>query len=251
MKNDPLVEILKKSFQKKKAKNRSYSLRSYSRDLGIDPSNLSKIMSNQIEVGPNLRSKIGLKLGFEEIEIQTWLKPASLQNTFDKNYTNHELGIFQVISEWQHYAILEYFKLKNISSKHASIAANLDLKLSVVNESLQRLIAVGLLQQTDAGYRPSDEFSSSVLTVSTSKAHREQQAQILEGAIDALKVTPFELRSQTSMTMAIDSRKLPKAKELIKNFRRDIGRLLSSSKSLDSVYQLSVSLYPVTKINPI
>lgn len=247
VKNDPLIEILKKEFLRKKSRNGSYSLRSYSRDLGLDPSNLSKIMNYQIEIGPNLRSKIGQKLGFESKEIQSILKPTSQAHTTDKDYNPHNLEVFQIIAEWQHYAILEYFKLTNANLKPAIIASHLGLKTSVVNESLRRLTEVGLLKKIGTEFAPVDESSSSVLNTATSKAHREQQVQILEGAIDALKNTPIENRSQSSMTMAIDSRKLPEAKELIKNFRRDIGRLLSSSKQLDSVYQLSVSLYPVTQ----
>ena len=57
----------------------------------------------------------------------------------------------------------------------------------------------------------------------------------------------MERRDQTSMTMAIDTKLLPQAKEKIKKFRRDMDRLLQSSDTKDEVYHLSVSLYPVTK----
>jgi uncharacterized protein (TIGR02147 family) len=251
MKNDPLVEIMKKEFLQKKARNGSYSLRSYSRDLDLDPSNLSKMMNYQKSIGQNLRAKIGHKLGFESHESTTWLKPRQHKNISDLDYQNQNLEVFQIISEWQHYAILEYFKLNKASMAPADIANHLGLKLSVTKESLRRLIEVGLLKKTDDGYELLDESSSSILTMATSKAHREQQKQILEGAIDALQNVPVERRSQSSMTVAIDSQKLDEARELIKNFRREMGRFLSSSDQLDSVYQLSISLYPVTqsKIN--
>jgi uncharacterized protein (TIGR02147 family) len=248
MKHDPLIEILKKDFQHKKSRNGSYSLRSYSRDLELDPSNLSKIMKYQLTVGPVLRSKIGLKLGFDHSEIQSWLRPSMQEDTDDGNYNRHGMEVFQVIAEAQHYAILEYFKLKNKSFEPAAIAEGLGLEVSVVTKALQRLLEVGLLKQGEHGLTPADESSSSILNVSTSKAHREQQCQILEAAIDAVKNVPIERRSQSSMTMAIDSAKLPEARELIKSFRRDLGRLLSTSPDLDSVYQLSISLYPVTQL---
>jgi len=244
MKNDPLVEILKKEFQRKKNRNKSYSLRSYARDLKMDPSNLSKMLNYQIEIGSKLREKIGQKLGFDQEAIESWLRPATYVKTIDKNYTSHELEVFQVVAEWQHYAILEYFKLSDASHKPSDIAARLGLKVATVNESLRRLLEVGLLKKNEKGFLLMDESSSSVLTTETSKAHREQQHQILEGAIEALEKTPVDFRSQSSMTMAIDSKKIPEAKELIKNFRRDIGRLLSSSSNLDKIYQLSISLYP-------
>lgn len=251
MKNDPLIEILKKEFAKKQAKNHAYSLRSYSRDLGIDPSNLSKILNYQKEMGSRLRAKLGKELGFDKTEIESWLKPANHAKTVDRAYAEHTMQVFQVVSEWQHYAILELFKVADADLTPQGIAASLGLTLSKTKESLKRLTESGLLLKTAKGYTPADESSSSILSVATSKAHREQQAQILEGAIEALKNTPIELRSQSSVTMAIDINKLDEAKELIKTFRRDMGRLLSASAKLDEVYQLSVSLYPVTKTKKI
>ncbi len=248
MKNDPLIEILKKGFDQKKKRNPAYSLRSYSRDLGLDPSNLSKILGYQKEMGARLRLKLGKKLGFEKAEIESWLKPAIHSRTINQDYSEHSLQVFQVVSEWQHYAILEYFKLKGCQQEPKAIAEALGLSLKNIKESLQRLTDSGLLLKTEDGYEPAEESSSSILNVATSKAHREQQKQILEGAIDALENVPIERRSQSSITMAIDCEKLDEAKELIKNFRRDLGRLLSTSSQLTDVYQLSVSLYPVTKL---
>lgn len=248
MKNDPLIEILKKDFAQKKKRNQAYSLRSYSRDLGLDPSNLSKILGYQKEMGARLRLKLGKKLGFEKSEIESWLKPAVHSKTANQDYAEHSLHVFQVVSEWQHYAILEYFKLQDHEHDPKVIAEALGLSLKNTKESLQRLTEAGLLVKTQNGFEPAEESSSSILNVATSKAHREQQKQILEGAIDALENVPIEYRSQSSITMAIDCEKLDEAKELIKNFRRDLGRLLSTSSNLTDVYQLSVSLYPVTKI---
>lgn len=247
MKNDPLIEILKKELERKQARNGAYSLRSFSRDLELDPSNLSKIMSYQKNIGPILRLKIGRKLGFDSNDIDGWLKPTDNTNTHDENYNKHGMDVFKVISEWHHYALLEYFKLKNAASEYKSIATSFGLKTKTVSESIQKLVELGLLIKVGNTFIPADEASSSILDVKTSKPHRDQQVQILEGAIDALKNIPVKARSQSSVTVAVDSGKLDEARELIKNFRRDLSRLLSTSENLDSVYQLSISLYPVTK----
>ncbi len=247
MKNDPLIEMLRQEFERKKARNKAYSLRSYARDLRLDPSNLCKILKNQIQVGARLRAKLGKKLGFEEKEIEQILKPISDSKTADADYQSHELEIFQVIAEWQHYAILEYVKLTNASHEPSVIGQKLGLKSDVAEESIRRLLDLGLLKSSEGRLLPAEESSSSILNVPTSKAHREQQTQILERAIDALHCVEVQRRSQSSMTLAVDSSKLGEAIELIKRFRRDLGRLLSTSKNLDHVYQLSISLYPLTQ----
>ncbi len=249
MKRDPLIEILKTEFERKKARNSAYSLRSYSRDLGIDPSNLSKILTRQKNVGSKLRKILAQKLGFESAEISGWLFPAAQENTSDKAYAGHSVEVFQVVSEWQHYAILELFKLKDFILSPQEIAKRIGISVAVAKDSLNRLKETGLLYYDEKKKHllPSEDSSSSIPNIATSKSHREQQKQILEGAIDALQTTPIERRSQSSVTMAIDTKKLEEARQLIKNFRRDMGRLLSSSKNLNEVYQLSISLYPVTK----
>ncbi|MDZ4678677.1 MAG: DUF4423 domain-containing protein [Oligoflexia bacterium] len=249
MKRDPLVEILRTDFGRKKMRNKSYSLRSYSRDLGVDPSNLSKIINQQKSIGVRLRKTLAKKLGFEVNEIASWLMPAAQEKTSDKEYSQHGVEVFQIVSEWQHYAILELFKLKEFTFSFEEVAQWLGISLNEARKSIKRLQDAGLLKfgQELKEWLPSESSSSSILSIATSKAHREQQKQILEGGIDALKMVPIEKRSQSSMTMAIDTKKLTEAKQLIKTFRRDMGRLLASGKSLDEVYQLSISLYPVTK----
>lgn len=248
MKYDPLVEILKKEFKQKQTKNSSYSLHSFSRDLEIDVSNLSKILNSKKELGPRLRERLGKKIGFEKSEFESWwLKPSHSSKTSNEEYVQHSLKVFEIVSEWQHYAILEFFKLSKEPKTSKAAAERLGLSLENATQSIQRLIETGLLLKLGQGFKPAEESSSSILDTATSKAHRTQQKQILEGAIDALENVPIELRSQSSVTMAIDSAKLEKAKVVIKKFRRDLGRFLSTSLNIDEVYQLSVSLYPVTK----
>lgn len=120
--------------------------------------------------------------------------------------------------------------------------------MPVTEVAIKRLIETGLISKPGKRFQLRETSSSSILSSATSKAHREQQKQILEGAIEALDQIPIEYRSQSSMTMAIDKDRLEEAKELIKTFRRDLGKFLSASKNLNEVYQLSVSLYPVTKL---
>jgi hypothetical protein len=55
-------------------------------------------------------------------------------------------------------------------------------------------------------------------------------------------------RDFTTVTMAIDKRKLSTAKELIRKFEDELSDLLESGHRTD-VYRLSVQLFPFTKDN--
>jgi hypothetical protein len=246
-KNDQFVELIKAEFERRRTRNQAYSLRSFSRDLAVDASNLSKILSYQKSPGSRLKKKLGLRLGLGSEELTDWLEPKSRGVMKDSVFKSHRLEVFEVISGWQHYAILELFRTEKFSAEPRRIAARLGLTLATCKESLERLEKVGLLGRDKRGrLRLVDDVSSSILDVATSRAHRNQQREILESAIDALDRVPIEHRSQSSITMAIDSRKIEQAKILIKAFRRDLATLLTESATLDEVYQLSVSLYPVS-----
>jgi uncharacterized protein (TIGR02147 family) len=74
------------------------------------------------------------------------------------------------------------------------------------------------------------------------------QKQILTQALVALEEVPIEKRDQTSMTMAIDSSLIPEAKLRITRFRRELSSFLENGKKKDQVYQLALSLFPLTQI---
>lgn len=248
MKRDPLIEILKSELARKKVRNRGYSLRSYSRDLEVDASNLSKILAYRKSLGPALKKRLARKIGLTDQDLENLdVTDSGNGQIADGDYRSHSAETFAVVSGWQHYAILELFKMHDFKPYTAAIATRLGISKKVAAESLARLKSVGLLRaKPDGTLIPVDESSSSTLSGPTSKAHRDQQREILEGAIEALIDVPIERRSQSSMTMAIDTENLEEAKRLIKKFRRQMGRLLSQSDRLDAVYQLSISLYPVT-----
>ncbi|MGZ3740999.1 MAG: DUF4423 domain-containing protein, partial [Bdellovibrionota bacterium] len=62
----------------------------------------------------------------------------------------------------------------------------------------------------------------------------------------AIEAVPTEERDITSMTMAIDPRRLPLAKTLIRKFRFRLADLLETGDRTE-VYNLNVQLVPVTK----
>jgi transcriptional regulator with XRE-family HTH domain len=245
MKQDWFVKVLSEEFAKKKARNKAYSLRSFARDLELDPSNLSKILKGQKEVGPRLQKKLAPIIGISESELEAI--GSAEARIADRDYQAHSIEAFKVISSAHHYAILELFKLTNFEPTPKAIASRLGLTVTETQNSLRRLVHVGLLRKDSAGRLvPIDDSSSSILAVATSKAHRDQQREILDGAITALESIPLEFRSQSSMTMAVDVARLDEARALIKKFRRQLDRLMSASSNLNEVYQLSISLYPVS-----
>jgi transcriptional regulator with XRE-family HTH domain len=246
---EPLLNNLRSELERRKKTNPSYSLRAFAKYLEMDASNLSKLLSGRIELGTKLRMKLAQKLGMSEEELRHfgYLEGHIVK---DSDYIEHQLDHFKVISDWYHYAILEVLKLEEFrfNQDESDIANRLGLSLEEYKNAVKRLIKLGHLKLGEDNRLIDEEVNcSSILSIDTSSAHRTNQKQILSLAQNALDETPIEKRSQSAMTVAIDSKKIPEAKKMIKEFRRKLARFLSTSKHLDEVYHLSLSLYPVTR----
>ncbi|MNS96870.1 hypothetical protein D3C72_1311880 [compost metagenome] len=64
--------------------------------------------------------------------------------------------------------------------------------------------------------------------------------------IDNLDRVHVDKRDMSMITLAIDSKKIPKAKEMIKVFRRKLANYLAQGKK-DGVYTINIQLFPLTK----
>jgi uncharacterized protein (TIGR02147 family) len=240
--------------------NPSYSLRAFAKSLGTDFSSLSKILKGKRPLGPRAIRNLGKRLGLGPAELQRYLGGLKRSHNAitgsettlieaDTDYGQLALDSFQIISDWQHYAILELMRVDQFRSEEKWIARALGITVSEAHITLERLERVGLIEKTAEGWVDiSGGKSTTVHNEFTATAFRSLQRQILERALVALEEVPMEKRDQSSMTMAIDTDRLPEAKEMIKDFRRKLAKFLSRGERRDQVYNLGISLYPVSKI---
>lgn len=243
-------------------KNPAYSLRAFARTLGYDVATLSKILKGQRGIGRITIEKLGMKLGLSPAEVTSFMDKRRAGGKAAKNaaradhdsvpidYQQLTLDSFKVISDWYHYAILETMALDHFKPDPKWIARTLGITVSEVNAAVERLQRIDLIEITPDGrwIDRTDGTSTTAGNPFSAVAFRKLQRQVLEKALVAIEEVPIERRDQTSVMMAIDSNLIPEAKERIKTFRRELSRFLNrSSLKRDAVYQLGVSLYPVTR----
>ena len=68
----------------------------------------------------------------------------------------------------------------------------------------------------------------------------------LTNIVNNLDQVPVEKRDLSFITLAIDTKKLPKAKEMVRTFRRRLANYLSQGKRTQ-VYTINIQLFPLTK----
>lgn len=235
---------LEKELEARSRKNPRYSLRAFAKSLSVDSSYLSKVLSQKRNLNNKALYSFAEKLNF----------PKELDFIQDAKQPNHskpelnELSIdqFKVISDWYHYAILEIIHLDEFMPDTHWIAKNLNISYGEAYAAINRLTRLNLLVIDKNGKWKSVANTTTKNQLST-LALRNLQRQILQKAIEAMENTDFEERDQSSITLCVDKDRLAEAKERIKVFRRELMQFLESGKNKDEVYQMSFSLFPITK----
>lgn len=229
-------------------RNPKYSLRSFAKSLGMSPSVVSELLNGKRKLTLKSIERIGLALGLSVAEIESFQKNQSdASGEARPSYGQITLDQYALISDWYHYAILELIKVPKAKHDARAIAGSLGITVSEVNLAIERLIRLELIHwEDDRLVDDSGGYSTNISGSLTSSASKQLQKQILEQSAEALMTLPIEIRNHTSMTMAIDQRHLPEAVKKIAEFRRELCQYLNSFGEPTDVYQLSISLFPVT-----
>lgn len=238
------------------ARNPNYSLRSFAKSLDISPSALSAILKGKRPLTHKMKMKLGLKIGLELKEIENLISsPHGNRSRVDASdspqYQQITIDTFSIISQPHHYALLELIKTHDFIWDEQWIAERLDISVFEVRFAIERLERVGLLarDEQDVLFDTTNGFSSDLKDGLTSQAQRRFQQKAHEKAISAIENIPIEYRDNTSVTMAFNIEDLPKAKKLIKDFRRNFNEKLESKDHLDQVYQITISFIPLSNLS--
>lgn len=216
-------------------------MRVFATYLGIDQSLLSKVMRGERKVSEKTETHLALRLG---------LKPNNLLQKRNAKPSQFNLladDEFQALSEWYHFAILELAKTTDFKPDAHFIAKRLGLHVDETRSAIERLERLGFIEVTGDQWRlcsPNNTWSNNQVT---SEARRHLQKTLRELNLNALDHVPFSDRDDGSLTVAIAKNRMPEFKEKLKEIRRELDQFFSEGASLDEVYQLTISLFPLTK----
>ncbi len=228
--------------------NPKYSLRAFAQYLDMDASSVSQIISGKRKASDKVITKICEKLSVSPSETKKFIQNAKISSR-EKTNTDYEImaeDAFAYISNWYHYAILELTFTGNLANDPQYISKTLSITVTEAKMAIERLLRLGLLIEEKEILKKTNRFITNILSPGfSSSPQRELQRQILKMALHSIDHCSPEERDMTSMTMAIDMDKLPEARKLITQFRRDLCNFLEDGEQT-RVYQLGIQLYPVS-----
>lgn len=246
-----LVDHLKRVFAERCRKNPSYSLRAFSRSLGMDSSTVSAILKGKRPVTFKMARKLieGLNISdpqeAQTLIVETLTGATGMGEYGAEKYQDLVLDAAETIASWEHFAILALLEIKDFSGQERAISERLNIPIGIVMESLSRLEKLNLVTKSKEGWQLTGENMATPSHVQ-SGALREGHRQNMTKALEALDSVPLDARDFSGITMAVNSSRLPEARKIIQQFRRKLAAYMENGKP-DSVYRLNVQLFPFTQ----
>lgn len=239
------VDVLHQHFDEKKKTNHRYSIRAYAEHLDVDQSLLSKVLRGEKSLSPERKLRCLNTLKVPANRIGKSVMPSQSKKIFKPL----DDDMFEVMSDWHHFAIMEFVTLDEVKVTPRSIAERFNISTEKSKEYLQRLINLEYLEKkSDDSYILTTPNNTWYHPTKTSKAKKQLQKSLLEESIKSIDSVPYELRDHSSVTIAINKSRMPEIKELLQDVRRKLSVLLQEEGDFDEVYQLNISLFPLTKI---
>ncbi len=263
MKERPIhLVLLEEELKRKKRVNSRFSLRSFAKMIGADPSHLSKILQCDKPLTVNIAKRFIEKSELSETEKSLFWD--SFIREREKSFGDKTLGLeeiagqkpqsneapltnetFYIISEPSHWAVLEAIRTPGGNDPEL-IAGKLGLSVIEVTSAISRMVRCGFLKRTETGVAAeSSAYENSKNTTVAETAQALHQKRVMEKAAIALDRVPAVNRAQECVTFAIDAAKMEQAQARIQQFVANLVQELGASNASD-VYQLSMSLFPVS-----
>ena len=264
---DPILTI-ESTFLARKNKNPQYSLRSFARDLGVTPGEISRLLNRHRHLTRRQAARIAVAMNLSKRETALFIKntilsapkkakvpkslrekakASSLTNHQRATMTDYSVERFKAISQWYHLPILELTFLKSFVANERWIAEKIGISTIEARDAIKRLIDLGLLESCPIkGLR---KTVNRIFIDSHSEPEiRKYERSMIDKAITRLESAQGAQLDQqliNSIHFPVSLELMPKIRKEIFEFQRRILKLIQS-KPYEEIYQLNCQLFPLT-----
>lgn len=251
MNSSPLVQFIKTEFQVRKNKNKSYSLRKFSMDMGISVSIMSRIMNEKVAI-----SEKTLRIINKKIQVPQQFFEDVKKVKENKTHWRHEKIKYLVeedislMKSWYFPVVWEVVTQPQFNGDFSRLAAG----IGITNEEVLSCFAVlkqhGLIRPNDLGGWVTDHQQASTVHLNYSTEElRRLQIQLFMQQIRFINELPLDIRDHSTIFISGGSEVVDEVKKRIKLFRRSLANYIEKSdkESPTQVYQLSIGFSPCLK----
>lgn len=249
-----------------KANQPHFSYRYFSRRAGFSSSNFLKlIIDGKRNVSPESVDKIAEALSLTAEEHRFFAQLVELDQAPDQEARAQQMeaimatrrflearpldGLtYAYLSKWYHVAICELIAHHAFRNDPAWIASQLRPAISAAQaaQAIQTLLDLGLVVEQDGVLRREDAMLDAGHEV-TAVGVREYHRGMLELARASIDTVPAPQRDISAMTVCIPAALVPEVKRRLQTFREQLMSFCEDHEQRDTVYQLTMQLFPLSQ----
>lgn len=213
--------LLKKELEQRKQKNPRYSLRSFAKNLGMSPAQLSQLISGKRKFSPDSLRQVSEHLRLSPEQATTLfsrtLLPVHIASPEEHSRKRLAEDEFRTIADWYHFAILCLAKIRGAKADPFWIADRLGITPTEARDALSRLVRLDIIE--DGKVLKSKTPPLNVVSDVPSPAIQSYHHKILNLAQEKLRDTPPSRRDFSAITLATTPDKLPEVRKMIEEFQ--------------------------------
>jgi uncharacterized protein (TIGR02147 family) len=259
------ARVLQRVLRERIARNPRYSLRAFAKSLGVSSAYMSYLLNGKRRLSFSRALEICVQLKLNEEETSSFLRGVAVSSdepglrrlveglsqnpsspAFDEFFVL-EADRFALLSQWYHLPLLDLTTCEGFSSDPTWIAQRLGLDRDTVENSIARLMRLGLLKRTGLKLEKTHE-KLTVPTQSPQVAVQNFHLQMIDRAratVEKAEARTFSKRSISSTTFAANMSRLEEARAKIEKFQQELSEFLATDPCQE-VYQLNVQFFPLT-----
>jgi uncharacterized protein (TIGR02147 family) len=238
--------LLQAKLEDQQKKNPRLSMRSFAKKMEISPGCLNELMHGKRALSEFYANKIVLALEMDTAErnkVYSFITTQSRKHDVEQTIAEKQI---EVISSWQHFAILNLMRTKDFDSNPMWIADRLAITPEEAAHSLKLLEDLGFIKTKGKSLVRSVGSLSATTEIPSAEIMKAHIAD-LQKSIDVLQNTKSSVRDYSSTTLAINPEKMPEARKLIKTFHKKLSMLVEDGDK-SAVYNLNVQFFPLTVV---
>lgn len=261
-------DFLRDSWEEKRKKNPSFSLRSWAKQLGMaSHAPLNLMLNGKRTISkkhiPALIQSLGLA-SREGLYLETLIEYNQSKTAAEKQMyfsrlrdlapteplQAEEIESFKFLGDPIHCLILEMTQLRDFRPDPKWIQSRLRMSSTSkqIEEAIERLLNLGLLQKdSKRGYKKTHRFLSSrpdIADLGSQAYHRAVSAL----AAELVSEIPITDREYNGYTTCIRRESLPRAKKLLREFvQKFLKEVEIAPGEGEDTYQLNLQFFPVTQ----
>lgn len=258
-------QYLKSVLSERTEKNPRYSLRSFSRQIGLAPNSVSEILSGKKNLSADKSISVAQSLGLKDLESEYFHMLVQFENSKNpefKSRLSRQLKIinpqrdildltseiFQLLSDWQHFAVLVLSEIPNFDFTVENIATKIKITKSEAQDIVERLYQLELIikdPQSEKVNRTHKDLQFK--TTKTNAALRKYNKKILEQAVESLENQPPADKVFATEIVAIPKSLLPKINQLTDEYLDKVLSLIKQAEEKKTdVYCIGVNIFNLT-----